>query len=160
MKVDDMELSELLDEIVSALGELLINHRELCESILDQQRTSQMQNKIDALKVRVAKEQEAMKKARDHQRRVKELGKISRSHGTRVEGTAKTPPRLVPVTDRGGRVVGWVRNDGNDRVTVLDRKGRAVAYQRGNQTLDAKGALIGYGKLGIMALSQSSNCKK
>ena len=82
MRITDSELLDLLDDLTSTLGELLLNHRELSESILDQQRTARTQDKIDALKDRLNKEKEELRKVRDHQKRVKELEKISRDHET------------------------------------------------------------------------------
>jgi hypothetical protein len=73
MPLNRIEVSELLDQCIAALGEILAGYVELNESLLDQTTRVETQRKVDVLKARLADEKLKLQKHRNAQQRKHEL---------------------------------------------------------------------------------------
>lgn len=78
MKITDDELLAIIDETTTAFGQILLTHRELAEGLLGQHATQRSQDKIDAMKKKLAAERERLTKLRRADQRKKELERIRR----------------------------------------------------------------------------------
>ena len=108
MHLTDDELLAIVDEATTALGEILLRHRQLREARLDSQVISASQERIEKRRAEIEKEREKIRKSRDVIRRRRELERIRRDHEKQKTDEAKHPPRLVAVRNGRGAVIGWL----------------------------------------------------
>lgn len=155
MQLTDDELLAIVDEATTALGELLLRHRQLREASLNSQVISASQERIEKRRAEIEKEREKIRKTRDVIRRRRELEKISRDHEKEATDEGKQSPRLVAVRNGRGAVIGWLQSAGGSKVNVLDRRGRVVAREVGGYTLSRRGGLAGAGRQGLRVLGQT-----
>jgi hypothetical protein len=157
MQASQEELISTLDELTSAIGEVLASHLEIRESILGlpsstvaaKVRISQLQAKIDGEKVRLAKAKEA-------ERRKRELLRKNRENDRRLKKeVVARESRSVPVRDGSGKTIGFVLRINPQKTEFRDSKGRLVAYELGGRTYDGKGRFRGTGDQGLRFLGCS-----
>ncbi|MFM1748330.1 MAG: hypothetical protein RLZZ188_1996 [Verrucomicrobiota bacterium] len=77
MNLTDDELIEIIEDVTDALGQILLTHRELTESLVDQHHQAEVsQRRIDDLKKRLELEKNRLVSTRRAQRRKRELERI------------------------------------------------------------------------------------
>ena len=155
MTITDEELLAVIDQVTIALGEILLSHRGLTEGLVDDQRIATARDRIEKSREEIDQEREKIRKTRDTLRRRQDLEKIRQDHEKVPQSEQKRPASMVPVQDQGGRVVGWVQSVGKGRFNILDQRGRVVAREIGNHTLDGLGRYAGRGRQGLRVLGQT-----
>jgi hypothetical protein len=80
MNTFDDEILSIIDDTTVALGQILLRHRALSESLLDTQQTDRGKEEIESLKRRIEDERENLGKIRHSQQRRKELERIRKDH--------------------------------------------------------------------------------
>ena len=73
MKISPDEISDILSQTTTFLGQLLATSAELKENLLDQQATDSQQKKVDQIKQELEQEKNKMKELRGRQLRKREL---------------------------------------------------------------------------------------
>jgi YD repeat-containing protein len=157
MKLSEDELIEILSDVTTLLGTALAQHVELTESLLDQNAGAQVQQKIDALKAKLDDERARLKKLHAAQQRRRELEKIRKDHERNERTPAnedKATSSRVGLYNGRGRLIGWLHNEPNGKVTVYDARGRLVARELAGITLDRTGRFVGRGRQGLVVLGQ------
>ena len=76
MTVTDHELLDIIEEVTTTLGQIILTHQELTEGLLDQNQTNRSRYKIDSLKNQLEDEKEKLGQIRHQQQRKKELERI------------------------------------------------------------------------------------
>ena len=157
MRISRDEISEILSQTTTLLGQLLATMNELREDTIDQRQASAQQAKVDRIKRELDDEKEQMKRLRHRQQHKRELerGRKEREKHIQHEGRGGSGG-LVALRNARGQLVGWLRADGQDRLEVLDSKGRLVAREIRGLTLNAGGRLVGHGRLGLAVLGANS----
>lgn len=155
MTFSDDELLDILDEVTTTLGQILLRHRELAEGILDVQQTDRSRDKIESLKTRLAVEKEKLAQVRQQQQRKRELERNRKSHETETQTEAKSSSKMVSVRDQRGQVIGWVQSVGRNNFNFLDRRSRLVGRFINGQTYDGRGRVVGNGDQGLRVLGQT-----
>ena len=161
------EFLDVFDEMTTAIGQILVAHRQLSEGFLETH-VEQAEEAKDRKKAEVQRYTDEIKKTRDAIRRRKELARISSRHESdakssgskenQSEGLVKTP-KLTRISDQGGRLVGYRMIDGR-QVVFYDSTLRVAAREIGNQTFDRRGACVGNGAQGLRILGQALRRKK
>jgi YD repeat-containing protein len=137
------ELIELISDVTSLLGTALAQHVELTESLSSQGVESQKQ-KLDSLKARMADEKLKLAKLKDAAKRKRELEKLRHDHERQTANEGKSSAGRIQLLNGQGRLIGWLHNEANGKVTVYDAKGRLVARElTGGITLDRFGRVVG-----------------
>lgn len=155
MTITDDELIDLIEEVTSTLGQILLRHRELTEGLLDQQLTDSSRDKIDSLKKNLELEKEKLSQIQHQQQRKRELERIRKSHETETQSEGTSRSQLVTIRDQRGRVLGWIQSVGKNRFNVLDGRSRLVGRFINGQTYDSRGRYVGNGNQGLRILGQS-----
>ena len=127
MRITDDELLGVIDEVTIALGEILLRHRNLRESLLANDAISASQDRIEKRRAEIEKERGKIRKTRDGIRRRRELEKISKEHEKEVATESKSTATMSPILDGKGALIGWIQRAGGNRTNILDRKGKVVA---------------------------------
>lgn len=152
------ELIELLSDVTSLLGTALAREVELKESLASDAADSQ-RAKLDALKAKLAGERLKLQKLNAASKRRRELEKKRQENQRQTARSAanesKTLQRRVQLLNGQGRVIGWLHNESNGKVTVYDAKGRLVARELNCITLDRTGRFVGRGRQGLVALGRT-----
>lgn len=154
MNISDDELLSIIDDATLALGQLLLNHRELSESLLDTQQTDRAKQKIDSLRRKIEDERQNLATIRQAQQRKKELERIRQSHAKEAN-EAKRPKQkqgTVSVLNQKGQLVGRIQSFGNNRRNIMNAKGEIVAREIDGRTFNERGEFRGYGKQGLRVL--------
>jgi hypothetical protein len=153
MKITDDELLSIIEDVTLTLGQILLNHRELSESLLDTQQTERGKEKMDSLRQRIAGEKEKLSRIRQTQQRKKELERLRKDHEKESKVT-ETKQKLgtVALRNQRGQLVGWLQTVGKNRVNILDAKGRVVAREIDGRTFDGMSQFQGYGNQGLRVL--------
>jgi hypothetical protein len=157
MRISRDEISEILSQTTTLLGQLLATMNELREDTIYQRQASAQQAKVDRIKRELDDEREQIKRLRYRQQVKRELERSRkereshRQHEGRGGGSG-----LVALRNARGQLIGWLRPDGQDRLEVLDSKGRLVAREIRGITLNAGGRLVGHGRLGLAVLGANS----
>src|SRR5688572_24059808 len=112
MQLTDDELLAIVDEATTALGEILLRHRQLREASRDSQVISASQERIEKRRTEIEKEREKIRKTRDVIRRRRELEKTRRDHDKEATDEGRLPPRLVSVRNDRGADIGWFQSVG------------------------------------------------
>jgi hypothetical protein len=86
MNISDDELLSIIEDTTLALGQILLRHRDLSESLLDTQQTDRQKEKIDSLRKQIEDERHNLSKIRRSQQREKELERIRRDHEKEAKG--------------------------------------------------------------------------
>jgi hypothetical protein len=157
VKITDDELLEIIDEVTTTLGQLLLTHRELTEGLLDQNQTIRSQQRINALKKGLDMEKERLAQTRRSQQRKKELERIRQDHERESSKDTQTEQKngTVPVINQKGQVVGRIQTVGRNRVNILDPTGRVVGREINGVTYDRRGQVRGTGSQGLRILGIS-----
>ena len=156
MTLTDGELLDVIDEVTIALGEILLRHRQLTESLVGDDTIKTSQDRIEKRRTEIEKLRNKIRKARETARRRRELEKVRKDHEKKAVAETTHSARLIAVRDGGGRVVGWLQSVGGGKVNVLDRRGVVVAREIGTATLDRRGLCVGGGvRQGLRILGQS-----
>jgi hypothetical protein len=87
MNISNDELLSIIEDTTLALGQILLRHRDLSESILDTQQTDRAREIIDLLRRQIEDERERLAKIRHDQQRRKELERIRKTHEKESKGT-------------------------------------------------------------------------
>jgi len=160
MKIARHELLSLIEDVTMTLGQILLTHNQLLETLLDTQQIELRKQKIDSLKKRIEDEREKLAKIRHTQQRKKELERIRKDHEKKAEAneTTQTEPKLgsVALRNQRGQLLGWIQTIGYNRVDVLDARGEVVAREIDGRTFNRLGQFQGYGKQGIRVLGMKS----
>lgn len=127
MTLTDDELLEVIDEVTIALGEILLRHRQLRESLMSGDTISASQNRIEKRRAEIEKEREKIRKTREVIRRRRELEKIRRDHEKTEVAEIKSTATTSPILNGKGAVIGWFQRAGQNRTNILSRQGRVVA---------------------------------
>ena len=143
------DISDIIDQITIAVGEILVTHAELTEGLLDKTATEQFQNKIDDLKEKTKLEKEKLKKVKTAQARRRYLEKVNKNNAKRPQNEVQSQPRVICLKNSRGVVIGWVRRVGPNRTHVMDRTGRLVAIESGKRTFTARGEYFGTNSQGV-----------
>jgi LPS O-antigen subunit length determinant protein (WzzB/FepE family) len=162
MPLNRIEVSELLDQCIAALGEILAGYVELNESLLDQTTRVETQRKVDVLKARLADEKLKLQKHRNAQQRKHELERIRSAHEREREKQAHKPtqsegksaPNMVALRNQKGEVIGWAHVVGKNQIDFLNSKGRLIAREILGQTYNGRGNLAAYDRQGLRVLGQ------
>lgn len=157
MRISRDEISEILSQTTTLLGQLLATMNELREDTIDQRQASAQQAKVDRIKRELDDEREQMKRLRHRQQVKRELerGRKEREKHRQHEGRGGGAG-LVALRNARGQLIGWLRAGSQDRLEVLDSKGRLVAREIRGITLNAGGRLVGHGRLGLAVLGANS----
>ena len=153
--ITDDELVDLIEEVTTSLGQILLRHRELTEGILDQQLTDRSRDKIDSLKKRIEVEKEKLTQVRHQQQRKRELGRIRKSHESETQSEGTSRSHLVTIRDHRGKVIGWIQSVGRNRFNFLNGRGRLVGRFINGQTYDGQGHFIGNGNQGLRVIGET-----
>ncbi len=153
------ELSELLDDITAAIGDILVSHFELqLESVGMLEPTDSAKKSIERIQKRLAGAKEKLAKAKEASARRKELEKLNSHNGRGARrhpaNESKSPAGRIQLLNGQGRLIGWLHNETNGKVTVYDAKGRLVARELAGLTLDRTGRLAGRGRMGLVVLGR------
>ncbi|MBP9913728.1 MAG: hypothetical protein KBF26_10015 [Opitutaceae bacterium] len=152
--MNEDELIDIISDVTTLLGAALAQYIELNESIAGAGVESQ-RLKVDALKTRMAGEKLKLAKLKDAAKRKKELQKLSASSATRpTTNESKSPADRIQLLNGQGRLIGWLHNETNGKVTVYDAKGRLVARELAGITLDRTGRFVGRGRQGLVVLGR------
>jgi hypothetical protein len=153
---------KLLDEVTTAIGELLQCHQQLTEAFFERQGLEQAQAQIEKKRLEIQKLRDRLKKTRDAIHRRRELEQLRKRHEKEAKSSAirqpqtevaKNPAGTQAITDQRGRVIGYRLGDKN-RTTYLSPKGQVVAREVSDQTYDARGKMVGRGLQGLRILGQ------
>ena len=145
--MNEDELIDIISDVTALLGAALAQYIELNESIAGAGVESQTL-KLDALKARMADEKLKLAKLKDAAKRRKELAKANQHQPSARHSAneSKSPAGRIQLLSGQGRLIGWLHNETNGKVTVYDSKGRRVATQLPGLTLDRLGRVVGRGK--------------
>ena len=127
MRLTDDELLAIIDEVATALGEILLSHRQLTEGLLDGKAIAMSQDRIEKRRTEIEKEREKIRKTRDAIRRRRELEKVRKDHEKEEVAETKSTATTSPILDGKGAVIGWIQRAGGNRTNILSRQGRVVA---------------------------------
>ena len=154
MNISDDELLTIIEDATLALGQMLLNHRELSESLLDTQQTDRAKQKIDSLRKHIEDERENLAKIRQSQSRKKELERIRKHHAKEPNEARWTKQNqgTVSVLNQNGQVVGRIQSFGNNRRNIMNARGEIVAREIDGRTFNERGEFRGYGKQGLRVL--------
>lgn len=154
MNISDDELLSIIEDATLALGQLLLTHRELSESLLDTKQTDRAKQKIDALRKQVEDERVNLSKIRHVQSRKKELERIRKDHAKEANEAKQTKQKqgTVSVLNQNGQLVGRVQSFGNNRRNFMNARGEVVAREINGRTYNGRGEFRGYGKQGLRVL--------
>jgi len=157
MTISDDDILSIIDETTVALGQILLRHRELSESLLDTQQTERGREKIDSLRKQIEDERENLAKIRHTQQRKKELERIRKAHDKEAkEMQTEQKAGLVSLLNQSGRLIGWIQTIGRNRVNILNANGKVVAREIDGQTFDGRSRFVGGGSQGLRVLGKSS----
>lgn len=162
MTITDDELLAIIDEVTIALGEILLSHRHLTESMIDDKRISTSQDRIEKRRGEIEKERDRIRKIRDAVRHRRDVEQIRKQH-EKDHDQGKRPQTeeirketgLETITNQRGQVVGYRQNQGSQTV-FLNCKGVLVAREVGGKTFDNRGSFVGAGRQGMRQLGQKS----
>lgn len=154
MNISDDELLTIIEDATLALGQMLLNHRELSESLLDTQQTDRAKQKIDSLRKHIEDERENLAKIRQSQSRKKELERIRKDHAKEANEARLTKQKqgTVSVLNQNGQLVGRIQSFGNNRRNIMNARGEIVAREIDGRTFNERGEFRGYGKQGLRVL--------
>jgi hypothetical protein len=151
MKLTKDELIDLLDEITSAIGQILASQSTISEDSLSRKYVLDSQKKIESIKDKLAKEKEKQANLKATQKRKEYLEKIRNQN--QIRKRVSEGKQLVRITNSRGVTVGWSKTLGNGDTVITRPNGSIVAFQRGNKTYDAKGSYVGDGHQGSCFLN-------
>ena len=158
MNISDDQLLSIIEDTTLALGQILLSHRELSESLLDTQQTERGREKIDSLRKQIEDERENLVKIRHSQHRKKELDRIRKAHEKESKGLqTERKTSMVSILNQNGRLIGWIQPVGRNRVNILNAKGRVVAREINGRTFDGRSRFIGKGSQGLRVLGTRSD---
>jgi hypothetical protein len=153
MTISDDEILSIIDETTVALGQILLRHRALSESLLDTQQTERGKEEIDSLKKRIEDERANLAKIRHSQRRRKELDRIRSAHEKEAKDVQTEQKNgMVSLLNQGGKLIGWIQTIGRNRVNILNAHGKVVAREIDGRTFDGKSRFAGRGNQGLRVL--------
>ena len=157
MNISDDDLLSIIDDATQALGQILLNHRELSESLLDTQQTDRAKEKIDTLRKKIEDERENLASTRQTQQRKKELERIRQSHAKEANEAKETKQKIgtVALQNQKGQVVAWIQTIGKNRVNIMNAKGKVIAREIDGRTFNERGEFRGYGKQGLRVLGMN-----
>jgi len=95
MKISPDEISEILSQTTTFLGQLLATSAELKENLLDQQATDSQQKKVDQIKQELELEKNKMKELRGRQQHKRELKKARKDSSKRRQHEGRGANDLV-----------------------------------------------------------------
>jgi hypothetical protein len=72
MNISDNELLSIIEDTTLALGQILLRHRALSESLLDTQQTDREKERIDSLRKQIEDERENLARIRHSQQSKRE----------------------------------------------------------------------------------------
>ena len=159
MKLTDDELLGVIDEVTIALGEILLRHRNLRESLLATDAVSASQDRIEKRRTEIEKEREKIRKTRETIQRRRELERISKQH---KDDANKKPQNeagegrsgITAIINQRGQVIGY-RQESGRQTNYLTAGGKLVAREVGGHTYDGRGGVSGRGKQGLRILGQT-----
>ena len=160
MKISPDEISDILSQTTTFLGQLLATSAELKENLLDQQATDSQQKKVDQIKQELEQEKNKMKELRGRQQHKRELEQARKDSSKRRQHEGRGANGFVALRNARGQLLGWLQAAGMDRVNVLDARGRLVAREINGMTLQPSGRLVGRGKLGLVVLGAETAARK
>jgi hypothetical protein len=95
MKISPDEISYILSQTTTFLGQLLATSAELKENLLDQQATNTQQKKVDQIKQELEQEKNKMKELRGRQQHKRELEKARKDSTKRRQREGRGANDLV-----------------------------------------------------------------
>lgn len=95
MKISHDEISEILSQTTTFLGQLLATSAELKENLLDQQAADSQQKKVDQIKQELEQEKNKMKELRGRQQHKRELEKARKDSSKRRQHEGRGANDLV-----------------------------------------------------------------
>jgi hypothetical protein len=153
MKITDADLLSIIEDATLALGQILLRHRDLSESILDTQQTDRARESIYVLRRQIEDERERLEKIRHDQQRRKELERIRKAHEKESKGTqTEQKSGSVSLLNQNGRLIGWIQDAGRNRVNILNANGKVVAREIDGRTFDGRSRFVGVGNQGLRVL--------
>ena len=156
MKISDEELLSIIEDATLALGQILLSHRELSESLLDTQQTKRGEEKIATLRRQIEDERENIAKVRHTQQRKKELERIRNAHEKKAKETqTEQKAGMVSLLNQSGKLIGWIQTIGRNRVNILNANGKIVAREIDGRTFAGNNRFAGCGSQGLRVLGMS-----
>jgi hypothetical protein len=95
MKISPDEISYILSQTTTFLGQLLATSAELKENLLDQQATDSQQKKVDQIKQELEHEKNKMKELRGRQQHKRELEQARKDSSKRRQHEGRDANGLV-----------------------------------------------------------------
>jgi hypothetical protein len=160
MKISRDEITDILSQTTTFLGQLLATGGELREDLMDQRQTDAQQIKVDRIKRELENEKQQMKRLRHRQQHKREVEKNRKKRLKHRQHEGRAANGLIALRNARGQLIGWLQAAGMDRVNVLDAKGRLVAREIKGMTLSSTGRLFGHGKLGLVVLGAEMASKR
>lgn len=158
MKTDGpSELADILDDIVASIGEILVTHAELTESMVDDTATSTAAASLERLKKRTdaAKKKLAdLKDRQQHKREVERRRKESERAAWRPPANEGKGSGMLTLRTSTGRVIGFMRVMCKNQTDFFSASGKLVAREVGEMTY-ANGKAVYRGRLGLVVLGQT-----
>jgi hypothetical protein len=148
------ENSDSSSRTATVFRQLLAMLSELRESSMQQREAGAQQDKIDRIKRELEDEKEQLKTLRRRQQHKRELEQLRKQRQKPSQLEEKAADGMISLRNARGQIIGWVQATGADRVNILDSRGRLVAREVSQMTLDRSGRLVGRGKLGLVVLGR------
>jgi hypothetical protein len=158
MKLTKNNLVEICSEVTSMLGDILAQHVELNEGVIDDVAMDTAQNTVARLKKQTDDAKEQLQKIKQAQRRRRELEKLRSDHereaNKREQNESKTTQRTIQLLDSHGHLIGKLMVAPSGDVSVYDSKGKFISREVGNGTCDRSGKFR-RGRQALVLLGQS-----
>lgn len=151
MRISDDELLGLIDELCSALGELLVAHKELQEGFMADNGLQQAQDRIEKKRKEIEGLRDKLRRTKEAIKRKRELERLRKANSGK-EDRQKLAEGVEQIRDGKGKLLGYRVKERN-RITYLDKKGRLAAREHGGKTYDKNGVFSGNGAQGLRFLS-------
>lgn len=158
MPLSQSELLDLIDEVNVAVAQVIASYAELSEGMLDDAATDAAKDKLERLKAKTDDAKRRLSNLKDRHRHRREAERRRKEHerdsARNPANESKSPTGRIQLLNGQGRLIGWLHNETNGKVTVYDAKGRLVARELAGLTLDRTGKLVGRGRQGLVVLGQ------
>jgi hypothetical protein len=159
MNASQAELADLVGQICSAVGEIIVTNCQLTEGLIDDVATDTAKKKLASFRQQTAGAKAQLQKLRDAQRRKRDLTKIRDDHERQADKAEQTEgqasQRTIQLLDGHGRLIGRLKVEPSGDVLIYDSRGKLVSRELNNLTFDRTGRFRGRGKQGLVVLGQT-----
>lgn len=157
---DNPKLADLLDDIVAAVGEVLVTHYELqLESVGSDIATDAAKEKVMKIKTKLDAAKLKVVKTRQHQNRKSELLALNRKHKRESERTTNVSEskelKNQTIISTSGQVLGRIVKTGKNMTNYLSANGSLVCRVTDAGTYDSMGRLVSAKDIGLLVLGHS-----